>query len=215
MPASPYKNAAGKRVPRVTTITSRFADKGGIIHWAWQMGMDGKDFREERDAAANVGTQVHHMVEAHLLDRKPADMKVRPEDRGKVLDAYAAYLRWYDSVHFSPMITEEELISEKMQVGGRLDVVAEVSGRVGIVDWKTSGGVYPDMLVQQAAYGMMLDEVHGLKLDDVHILRFGKDDGSFHHHSWPWDSDPMQAARDFFFSSRDLYELDKRIKKAT
>ena len=39
----------GQRLPSVTTVLSRFKDSGGLIHWAWSLGKEGKDYREERD----------------------------------------------------------------------------------------------------------------------------------------------------------------------
>jgi hypothetical protein len=53
----------GKRVPSVTTIISRFKDSGGLIHWAWQQGMDGLDYRETRDKAALAGHLAHYLME--------------------------------------------------------------------------------------------------------------------------------------------------------
>ena len=61
-----YKNAEGKRLPSVTTIIGRFKDSGGFVHWAWDLGIQGIDYRKVRDAAADAGTIAHHLVEADI-----------------------------------------------------------------------------------------------------------------------------------------------------
>ena len=64
MPTPPqgYFNAAGERIPGTTTIIGRFKESGALVHWAWKLGMEGKDYREVR--AADAGTAAHAMMEA-------------------------------------------------------------------------------------------------------------------------------------------------------
>ncbi|GAI85683.1 unnamed protein product, partial [marine sediment metagenome] len=51
----PYHLADGAIIPSVTTILS-ILDKPGLPHWAWDLGRQGLDYREIRDAAGRVGT---------------------------------------------------------------------------------------------------------------------------------------------------------------
>lgn len=39
-PRAGYRNAAGEKVPSVTTILSRFKDSGGLIKWAYRQGRE-------------------------------------------------------------------------------------------------------------------------------------------------------------------------------
>jgi hypothetical protein len=66
MPSPPkgyYLKDGKTRVPGVTTIIGKFKESGGLVHWAWDLGMQGIDYRKARDDAANVGTIAHGMVE--------------------------------------------------------------------------------------------------------------------------------------------------------
>lgn len=63
MPTQVYRLKDGTRVPSVTTIISRFKESGGLVHWAWQLGIDGKDYRKVRDEAADAGTLAHALLE--------------------------------------------------------------------------------------------------------------------------------------------------------
>ena len=72
MPANIYKNKAGERIPGVTTVIGSNLgwSKGGLMHWAWEQGINGLDYRETRDAAANTGTIAHKMVEYEIKGKK-------------------------------------------------------------------------------------------------------------------------------------------------
>jgi len=65
-PSSGYRTPEGERVVGVTTVLSRFKESGGLIHWAWQQGRDGLDYRESRDKAANAGSIAHTLVELDI-----------------------------------------------------------------------------------------------------------------------------------------------------
>jgi len=65
MPTQKYM-IDGKRVPGVTTILGKYKEAGGLIHWAWDLGMQNIDYRKVRDDAADAGTLAHAMVEATI-----------------------------------------------------------------------------------------------------------------------------------------------------
>ena len=53
MPKNIYKLKSGEIVPGVTTIIGQL-DKPGLLDWAWRLGKEGKDWREERDSAGSL-----------------------------------------------------------------------------------------------------------------------------------------------------------------
>ena len=77
-PAGGYYNAAGVRLPSVTTIGGRFGDKSQLMYWAAQAVVRSgpKDsFMEESAKAADVGTLAHQMVEARIKGLKTIQAK--------------------------------------------------------------------------------------------------------------------------------------------
>ena len=93
-----------------------------------------------------------------------------------------------------------------------------VNGKLSLGDWKTSNGVYPDHLIQLAAYKNLWEEnfpnrpVEG----GFHLLRFAKphhpdDPVHFAHHYWA----DLSMAWDAFVHMRELYDLSKRLKRLT
>lgn len=207
-PKAGYRLTDGTRVPSVTTVLSRYKDSGGLIHWAWQLGADGKDYRQERDKAADVGTLAHAMVEQNIKGL-PIAIEGDPEMIGKARSAFNAYLSWADQTKLVILETEMMLVSEKHRFGGTPDAVGQLGNAIVLVDWKSSNSVWPEHLIQLAAYGELLREVRGLDIQGYHLCRFSKEHGDFAHHYFQDLTQEWEA----FTLMRRLYELDKSIKK--
>lgn len=205
-PKKGYQLKSGEKVPGVTTVIGgQLAwNKGALMYWAWSQGKEGKDFRETKDEAADLGTRVHALIEMEMRGQKPPEI---PTDCEASL---IAFYEWRDAFKLEGTASEVSLVSEKYRYGGTIDYPVMVSGRRCILDLKTSKAVYPDHRIQLAAYAQLWDEAHP---DDpvtgLHLLQVGKQDGSFHHHYWP------SLVREFetFFLLRGLYDLQKEIGK--
>ena len=74
-----YKLASGERVPSVTTYLAILA-KPAIIHWAWEQGVVGNDYRKARDQAGEIGKLVHYLILCHLKGEEPDLMDYSPHD---------------------------------------------------------------------------------------------------------------------------------------
>ncbi len=209
--AHPIYKVDGTRVPSVTTVLGRFKESGALMHWAWRMGMEGTDYRAARDSAASAGTLAHAMVEAHIRQHDMPDLAEYPEDvRKKAETAFNAFLKWADKSHLKPAHTETSLVSEKYRFGGTLDTMF-VDGELAVGDWKSSNGIYSDMLCQVAAYGKLWEENHPDQpiTGGFHIVRFDKEHGDFAHH---WYSE-LDDAWKYFALCREAYDLDKKLRK--
>lgn len=210
-PKEGYHAADGKRVPGTTTIISRFKESSGLIHWAWEQGVAGLDYRDERDTAADIGTLAHAMMEAKIHGLPfvvPADAD--PANVEKAVVPFHAFEQWAGDVKFTITDTEVALVSEKYRYGGTLDACL-IRGERSIGDWKTSNRVYADHIVQLAAYRNLWNETHP---DDraavgAHLVRFAKETGDFTHHFF---ADLDEAWRAFVLM-RELYGLMASLKK--
>lgn len=154
MPANRYSLPDGTRVPSVTTILGRFKDSGGLIHWAWKEGKANRDYRKTRDDAADIGTQTHEAIEQWFADGKDP-MLLSPEAE----TAFGAFRAWYDAEELTAIAPEVKLVSGEHEYGGQFDLIGEHPEHGLVVcDWKTSSGVYSDMLAQLAAYQRLVCE---------------------------------------------------------
>lgn len=233
-----YRCKDGLRVPGVTTIIGRFKDSGGLLHWCWQQGRDGLDYRQTTQRAADAGTVCHAMIEAFILgntfDIKVAYPDVETDILGKASMGFEAFLAWSRMTNLRVLATEIPLVSEQYRYGGTIDAVGYVENAFCLIDWKSSARIYADYLLQLAAYRHLLEECRPVVLDvpkddeprdeireqarmtdDVkgaHLLRVGKDFGDFHHHWWP--APVLDIAWQAFVLERQLYDLDRPLKAA-
>jgi hypothetical protein len=171
-----YTNAAGERLPGVTTVLGML-NKPALLPWAWDLGSKGIKLEAARQQAADIGTIGHALCEAHLRGMDFDPETVVPELLAKAETAFLNFLEYWDREQLTVQACELRMVSEVMQVGGTLDILARrTDGRLVLVDLKTSKALYPEMLVQAATYAAMHTEVSGQEISDVVLVRIPKAD---------------------------------------
>lgn len=225
-----YKLADGTKVPSVTTVL-KIKDPGALLNWAYKMGRthgvlegQGKEapsgLYDGNDALA-VGTCVHEMCEAWVKGDEPILVLERAIEAPSVTDkasfraqaasAYSAFEFWCKGTQLEILDCEVPVVSEAHRFGGTLDFIGKLNGKLVLGDFKTSGAVYPEYLMQVAAYAKAYEETSGKKIDGgYHILRFSKENGDFGHHFYPSLDDDAWPA---FLHLRALHDLNERLKK--
>lgn len=219
-PASGYRNTAGLVIPGTHDITSRFANKAGLIQWAFKRGRDGCDLYDT--GAVNIGTVTHQMAEMSLkgatideidgyLDRTP----MPAEDRAKVQICFRGFHRWQIGHPILPVLQEVPLISERHQYGGTPDLIGETTRGLALVDPKTSanGTPYPEMLIVMAAHGRLWLENYPDRplTGGYHLLMLPKDGSPFRCYSY--SQDQMEPYWQLFLGWREMYDLDKACSR--
>ena len=209
-PKRGYFTRNGTKVPGVTTILGRFKESGALIHWAWSQGKAGKDFREERDAAASAGTLAHALVGLHL--QGVSDSDVREKTPATILEpalvALNNFLQWEKQNRYTVSLLEEPMVSEEYAFGGTPDLMLELDGIRSIADIKT-GGLYVEALCQLAAYRMLWNENHPDKpvVGPFILLRFDREHGDFSYHQFG----ELDGAWQMFRRLRECYDLDRLL----
>jgi len=213
-PASGYRLKDGTRVPGVTTIIGRFKDSGGLLYWAFEQGQayergEISTLYDVRDKAAEAGTLAHNMVEAHLRGKKPIEL-VSDEIYQQAWQGYQNYLAWEKTTNMKIVSLETPMVSEKYRFGGTPDAMM-VGGKLAMGDWKTSNAIYPDHIIQLAAYKVLWEENHPDQPINggFHLCRFSKEHGDFAHHFWS----ELDDAWEQFLLFRQAYDIDKKLKK--
>lgn len=188
------------------------------MYWAWQEGMEGRNFRDTSQKACDIGSLVHACIEADIHNRQWPEL---PEDlKAQVDNALLGWLHWKDTANFEPVRTEISLINEEMGYGGTMDLVS-VSRQNVLSDHKSSKGIYPDHKIQIASYRHLWDNAQweltseGLipwqKPCDIHglaLLQVGKEDGSFHYHFWH----ELNKGWEVFECLLKIHKLQKMLK---
>ena len=212
-PKQGYKNAAGERIPGTTTIIGRFKESGALLHWAFKQGQSGvASLYEKRDEAAEAGTLAHDMIESFILSHPaPENAGINPQIVERAANAFAQFKEWWEQTRIEIIATERAYVSERYQFGGTVDAIGrDTKGRIVLVDWKTSGGVYSDFLIQLAAYALLLEEcAPEWKPEAFHLLRVAKESADFAHHFYG----ELEDAKAQFVLFRQAYDIDARLKK--
>jgi hypothetical protein len=112
------------------------------------------------EKAGEIGTQAHQMIEWTLRMELCQTVGPSPEIGPEAKLAYAAWVRWRDTVKFKPILIESQVVSHKYQYAGTMDYLcAEVNGIETLCDWKTGKRVYYEAHLQNAAYRQAVREM--------------------------------------------------------
>jgi hypothetical protein len=201
----------GKRVPGVTTVIDSQSgwNKRALMMWAVREATAGNDPMQQKAKAADAGTVCHELIRSHFTE-KPFDWTVYPADVVKAgKRAYAGFESWREQYSFTLVASELSLVSPELKCGGTLDLVVSQDDDTYLVDFKTSKGVYPEFIVQVAAYANIYEEVQGVPISLAYILHLDKESGEFT--TYPIPRDTIDTAFTVFTHWRDLYQLQKEL----
>lgn len=185
-PHTRYMNAAGKRLPGVTTALG-VLDKPALLEWAAReeraeivrllsvydhasqildLIPEPYAYAVKRDKAADAGSLAHARIHAFLrgteLDEEGHDV----EALALALNAYQRWLAWWTDERMDCVASELPLVSEALQVGGTLDIMGDGAHGLTLCDVKSTNrpkpGNYPydEHVGQVAAYRLIWNETH-------------------------------------------------------
>lgn len=165
-----YKIPNGDMYESVTTaLGNQPGKKEGLMEWRRRIG-EAEANRISRKAAGR-GTAVHQIIEDYLnnlddpIKDKMPDAVVMFKQLQPILDKSISKV----------YMQEAPLWSYKYRLAGRVDCVADIKGKLTVVDFKTS--MRPkkrewvaDYFLQTAAYSHMIGEMYGETVDQTVIF---------------------------------------------
>lgn len=136
--------------PRVTKIVD-IKSKPALYQFYSAVGFhNGEKIKEQ---SATEGTLVHEIAEDIMMGGNP----IIPELIKPSIDALNRFLE-QTKITAYPDLMERRIIHPEFRYAGTVDAVAEINGRLGILDIKTSKAIYRDYNLQTAAYFDALKE---------------------------------------------------------
>lgn len=203
----------GTQVPGASTICKIGDDNSSLIHWAWQLGMDGIDYRKARDQAADIGTIAHFLIECFLHNHEADLSDFSPADIARARVAFANFKKWWDEEGLTVLEPEVQLVSEAHGYGGTIDAPSkDRHGNVVLLDWKTSKGIWPSHRFQLAAYERLWNENRpDLQVSRRAVVRIGKESENDFEVGWMASS---EAEWRVFLKRLELYYEQNAYKKA-
>ena len=201
-----YKTKTGIIVPGVTTILN-LLNKPALVYWAWNLGMQGEDYRKITTKAADIGTIAHYLVECHLKNKTPDLQDYSPRTVEQAQCAYQNFEHWWAGQQYKVVGVEIQLVSDEHLYGGTIDCIAQrPDGKYDLLDVKTSKGVYDEMKYQLAAYWHMWEENNPDKpLRNTCIIHLNKLTGDLNFHNMG----NIEVEWEIFQHLRSIYHLQK------
>jgi hypothetical protein len=165
-----YVTDSGEFVPSVTTYLEAYPKNAQFYEWLKKVGDDADGIRDE---AGRKGSTVHELTER--FDNGEEITLLNDEGFiGYKLNEWSMFEKYVEfrRNHKTNIIHNElNLVSDKYKMGGTLDRVMQINGKLYLVDIKTANAVHPHYWLQLAAYQtLLLEKMPELKLDGVAIL---------------------------------------------
>ena len=186
-----YKNKAGTRLPSCTTVIGKNLgwNKDALTAWTRKLCLKGIDTRKIKEAAGEIGTLTHKMIEHHIYSASIDVAKYSFEAIAEATNGLRSYKEWEHQYLVEYLESELAIISEKYQFGGTADGIIKIgqdlqakdviypAGSTLLLDFKTSSGIYPDHIIQISAYKTGVEEVYPqYKLDGSIVVHIKKGD---------------------------------------
>lgn len=203
-----YFTEDGIEVPGVTTIIG-ILSKPALIHWAWDLGCKGIDYRKERDNKADIGMLAHLMILEYLKGEKFDYSEYSKADIDKAENCLLSFYEWLKHSRLEAIQVETPLVSNLYGYGGTIDCYGLLNNKPTLIDFKTSKSIYDEMFYQVAAYKQLLLE-HKKEVSQVRIVRIGRDETEgFEEHK----VDNLDDYWNIFFHCLQIYKIIKKIKR--
>ena len=182
---------SGVEYPSVTTILS-LLDKGdAITNWAVKqatkfirdnrgnreqypdldslLGAAETEWRGAKEEAADIGSEIHGIIERYIQHGRDALGGFRPE----VENGFLAFLEWEQAHKIQWVKSEMTVISNTYGFAGTLDAICIYEGKQYVIDFKSSKGFWDTFGKQISAYRIAAAEM-GHPTDGCGILRLDK-----------------------------------------
>jgi len=230
----------GGAIPSVTSISGLLDKSTPLIHWATKLGYDKAleaigdktdwhideilpilelartAHKAKKDEAANIGKKVHDYAE--LYAKAQIEGLVIPpveSDDQNVLRGITAFATLMKTLKPKFMQAERLVLARndegKPIYAGKLDVIAEVDGKVTLIDYKTGSKIYPEAVLQCAGYLMAYaEEKENPLIEQVIICHFNKETGELTTQTY--QRDELKDSEDTFMMLCYVRHTIKKIE---
>lgn len=158
----------GKRFWSMTTFLGLTeSDPGWYERWVASVGQEHADAESER--CCRRGESIHLAIELHTQNRPTEEVKAAAAEHYRMF----TQLKKAADTNVSLIYGQELLVfSERLKLGGRLDLFAKWAGEPAIIDWKGSNHIktvqdVEDYKHQLCGYSLCVQERYGVKIEKL------------------------------------------------
>ena len=179
---------------KIVTITPEWVDE--IIEGA----------RAEPDqvltTARDFGSEAHYALERYILyGEAPPHV-----DLFRVIEGFN---EWVTQNGVQMLREAEVTVAHRAGYAGTIDALGMKGDKYVIIDWKTAGGIYPEAMLQVAAYAAAVEEMTAVQVAEAWIVRFPREEPEPGEPLFYWARLGIpELAQNFrlFLSALDLYK---------
>jgi hypothetical protein len=162
-----YVTPSGKKLPSVTTVVGAMKKKA-IMEWRNRVGE--VEANRVSKLATGRGNRVHLLAEKYLNNEKIEWSKEMPDS----VEMFRTLIKPIHNIN-NIQYQEQALWSEKIDMAGRVDLIADWCGVPSVIDFKTSKKIkkkedIQDYFAQCTAYALMYEELVGISIDQIVII---------------------------------------------
>jgi hypothetical protein len=168
-----YKND----YPSVTEILSMLRKVGLEM---WYKYNDAKVCDEKSKKGKEIGTQIHDLIQSYIQGKEPRIETVHDKEVSVALESFFAFRR--DNPTLTFIDAEKAITNDTSRFNGTIDCICLDNGKTGIIDWKTGEckekdfpSIYPEYLLQLAAYTFLYETDQQRKIDFACLVVLSKD----------------------------------------
>lgn len=164
-----YTTPQGNVYKSITTALSKY-NKQAIQEWKNAVGEE--EAKRVSSLAARRGSAVHLAFEDYIAN-KLNDMKIRMM-MPNIKELFLQLKPEIDAHVGTVYSIEQALYSDKLQVAGRTDLIADWDEEIAVIDYKTSTKEkleenIQNYFMQGTAYALMFEELVGQPIDKIVI----------------------------------------------
>ena len=166
---------SGKKLPSVTTILDRTADKTALKEWRQRVG------DKKADEAKKEGTDLGSLMHLHLEKHIRGEARPGGNNYFRLLAARMAdVIINRGLVNVGDVWASEAMLYVPELYAGTTDLVGEYLGNPAIMDFKTAKtmrtrAMVDDYLHQLGAYGLAHDELYGTNIKTGVVFMVNRD----------------------------------------
>lgn len=140
------------------------AEEGAYERWVEGRIEEGwASMFDRANRAPEEGTLAHDLIASHIREERRPDAAQLQEEHPGVAPAVLAAFAQLDELELEPIEVEYLLWHPTLGYAGTADLIAaDGGGRLVVLDWKRSKGIYPEYEYQVAAYAEALAVLAGL-----------------------------------------------------
>lgn len=150
--------------PSVTTILEVYPKGAGFTQFLKDLGNNSEQVVQR---AAEQGTKIHD-----CLDRMIKGETIEWQDQ-YTLEEWKMLMRFtefWETTKPEVFGNELSLVDETLGFGGTIDLICGINGKVWLIDFKTTNGLYTTHELQISAYAKLYEAQTKRKIDNTAIL---------------------------------------------